>query len=174
MEYNGFYVPKQLIIEMGVPREFKWTRTWTETANFEFHSFQWSLKRKVVENKSELKIIFAMTAFSCPIFKANNVFEKQEMIKFHVAGSEGLKEDPTEHADWDGTSKVASIMIHLGEDGTLKPGVNILLKKCNTAKLLFWRIIILPDTTYIRILILPTIKFWFCLIKDKFCSMHST
>ena len=60
-----------------------------------------------------------MTALKCGIFKKNNVFEKTEMIKFRVAGSEDLKADLTEHASWDGSTKVASLLIHLDGDGVL-------------------------------------------------------
>ena len=57
-----------------------------------------------------------MTDLNCDIFSKNNIFEKNEMTKFRVAGSEDLKADLSEHANWDGKTKVASLLIHLDNE----------------------------------------------------------
>ena len=58
-----------------------------------------------------------MAALGCPSFAGNNVFAKEEMMKLRVVGSEEMKADMTEHTDWDGSSRVASVLIHLDADG---------------------------------------------------------
>ena len=52
-----------------------------------------------------------MTALSCPIFRKNNVFSKEEMMKFRLVGQEDIRSDLTEHAGWNGKSKLFTLLL---------------------------------------------------------------
>ena len=67
-----------------------------------------------------------MTVLSCPAFEHNNVFKKEDMIKFRVAGAEALKEDLIEHAGWTGT-KGATAILHLNDTGEVVQAQPLLL-----------------------------------------------